>query len=78
MTLERYRVGEHRRACLELFDGNVPGSFHPDERCTHIRLDTLPSTAPFFERFGFEAVSVEPNGYGPGMDRVEMRRTLRP
>ena len=29
-------------------------------------------SAPFFARFGAAAVAFEPNGWGPGMDRIDM------
>ena len=44
--------------------------------CETARLDTSQHTRGFFERWGFIATSVTPNGYGPGLDRVEMRIML--
>ena len=44
--------------------------------CDTARLDTSQHTRGFFERWGFTAASVTPNGYGPGLDRIEMRITL--
>ena len=38
-----------------------------------VRLETSHHTRPFFERWGFAAVEVVLNGFGPGLDRVEMR-----
>ncbi len=39
-------------------------------------LDTTQRSRGFFERFGFEAVQVTPDGYGAGLDRVDMRLGL--
>jgi predicted GNAT family N-acyltransferase len=44
--------------------------------CTSIRLETIPETEAIFQRFGFERVELERDGYGPGLDRVEMRRAV--
>jgi predicted GNAT family N-acyltransferase len=41
-----------------------------------VELGTTQNTYPFFERYGFHTVSVEPDGYGPGLDRYEMRLSL--
>ena len=41
-----------------------------------VRLETSQHTRAFFERWGFRAVEVVPNGLGPGLDRVEMRVEL--
>ena len=43
---------------------------------TAIRLDTSQLTTGFYERYGFEVLSVIPNGYAPGKDRCEMRLEL--
>ena len=40
------------------------------------RLETSQHTRRFFERWGFKTVEVVPNGFGPGLDRVEMRSAL--
>lgn len=40
-----------------------------------IELQTSQHTRGFYERLGFEARSVEPEGFGPGIDRVVMVRT---
>ena len=37
------------------------------------RLATTPRVAPFFARVGYRHVADERDGWGPGMDRVEMR-----
>lgn len=38
-----------------------------------VLLDTSQHTAPFFAKFGFEAIRTIGNGYGPGLDKVFMR-----
>ncbi|HEU4753468.1 MAG TPA: GNAT family N-acetyltransferase [Armatimonadota bacterium] len=47
-----------------------------DAAFTSISLDTSQHTFRFYERFGFFTLSVAPDGYGPGMDRYEMRLDL--
>lgn len=37
-----------------------------------LRLDTSQYTYPFFERFGFRVTKVTKDGYGPGLDQVDM------
>ncbi len=37
-----------------------------------VRLDTSQKAEPFFRKQGFKATGVVKNGYGPGLDRVEM------
>lgn len=54
------------RACLDDIAINT--------MCRSVRLETSQHTRAFFERFGFEAVEITPNGFGPGLDRVEMCR----
>ncbi len=44
--------------------------------CETARLDTSQHTRAFFERWGFIATGVAADGYGPGLDRVEMRIVL--
>ena len=39
-----------------------------------LKLDTTPASRGFYARLGFEVVSVAPDGYGPGLDRVDMTR----
>lgn len=43
-----------------------------------LRLETIPQVAPFFRKLGYHVASVEPDGYGPGMDRVNMETGLTP
>ena len=47
-----------------------------DENIQSARLETSQHTQPFFERWGFKAIEVAPNGFGPGLDRIEMRVVL--
>lgn len=37
-----------------------------------VDLNTMPHTAPFFERYGFQVTRNTPDGYGLGQDRVDM------
>ncbi|MEH3122505.1 MAG: GNAT family N-acetyltransferase [Sphingomonas phyllosphaerae] len=37
-----------------------------------VRLDTSQHTQGFYARFGFEVERVVPDGYAPGLDRVDM------
>ena len=39
-------------------------------------LDTTQHSAPFFRRFGFEVANETPDGYGPGVDRLDLRLGL--
>lgn len=41
-----------------------------------LAVDTTPGVAPFFERNGFERLSDWPQGYGSGLDMVELRLEL--
>jgi ribosomal protein S18 acetylase RimI-like enzyme len=43
-----------------------------------VRLDTSQHTTGFYARLGFEVQEIEPGGYGPGLDRCEMRLALNP
>jgi N-acetylglutamate synthase-like GNAT family acetyltransferase len=38
-----------------------------------VRLDTSQHTRAYYERIGFRLLQVTPNGYGPGLDRCDMR-----
>jgi hypothetical protein len=46
------------------------------ENIQSARLETSQHTQAFFERWGFKAIEVVPNGFGPGLDRIEMRVVL--
>jgi GNAT superfamily N-acetyltransferase len=41
-----------------------------------VECGTTPLSAPFFEKQGFYPISIEKDGWGPGMDRIEMRKKL--
>lgn len=43
---------------------------------TEVELFTTPMVAPFFVRFGFVSQGVEKDGFTPGMDKVQMIKTL--
>jgi len=42
----------------------------------HVVLDTSQLSRTFFVRFGFVTTSTVPDGYGPGLDRYDMRLAL--
>jgi GNAT superfamily N-acetyltransferase len=42
-----------------------------------VRVNTSQSSRGFFERCGFRTVRVVPNGFAPGIDRVESEFALR-
>lgn len=42
-----------------------------------VRLSTSPRTRGFYERLGFVTVRVMRDGFAPGLDRCEMRLSLR-
>lgn len=44
-------------------------SYYPTHQ---LRLDTSQHTYPFFERFGFRVTKVTTDGYGSGLDQVDM------
>lgn len=39
---------------------------------TKIELSTSQYTNGFYERFGFVLSKITPNGFGPGLDRLDM------
>ena len=41
-----------------------------------LRIAASHKSAPFFARFGAEAVAETPNGWGPGMHRIDMELRL--
>ncbi|MBK8171535.1 MAG: GNAT family N-acetyltransferase [Sandaracinaceae bacterium] len=43
-----------------------------------VDINTSQHTAPFFESNGFATLYVTKDGYGPGLDRYDMRLTVRP
>ena len=47
-----------------------------NSRATKIRIAASHKSAPFFARFGAKAVAHVDNGWGPGMDRIDMELLL--
>lgn len=43
---------------------------------TKIKLSTSQHTNGFYERFGFALSKITPNGFGPGLDRLDMTLEL--
>ena len=43
---------------------------------TQVHLDTSQHSHPFYASLGFETCRVQPDGYGPGLDRYDMTLTL--
>lgn len=50
------------------------GGIDDEGGATRIELQTSQHTRGFYERLGFEARTVEPDGFGPGIDRIVMVR----
>ncbi|WP_067713311.1 GNAT family N-acetyltransferase [Nocardia yamanashiensis] len=48
-----------------------------DGTASHLLLVTSQHSRPFFERMGFQATGVEPDGFAAGLDSVNMRLELR-
>lgn len=46
------------------------------DEAKEIHIDTSQHSAPFFERFGFTITDTQKDGYGPGIDHVEMVKRL--
>ena len=42
-----------------------------------IHIDTSQHTAPFFEKYGFSIIKITKGFYGPEIDKVELRKTVR-
>ncbi len=47
-----------------------------DDGVDLVAMDTSPRTVGFFARFGFRVVATTPNGYGPGLDRLDLELRL--
>jgi ribosomal protein S18 acetylase RimI-like enzyme len=47
-----------------------------DERVGAVALSTSQHTVRFYEKLGFGVLEVSPDGFGPGLDRIDMRRDL--
>ncbi|HYH79188.1 MAG TPA: GNAT family N-acetyltransferase [Longimicrobium sp.] len=48
-----------------------------DGTASAVSLNTSQHTRGFYERLGFHAERVTPDGFAPGLDRVDMRLVLR-
>jgi N-acetylglutamate synthase-like GNAT family acetyltransferase len=46
---------------------------HEEPTVREVALNTSQFTSAFYERMGFQLISVERDGYSPGLDRCEMR-----
>lgn len=68
------RQEKHRRGYGRTLTHARIDAAKTDPRVKVIRLDCSQHTTGFYERFGFRVTSVERDGYGPGLDRCEMRR----
>lgn len=44
-----------------------------DPAVEFVHLNTSQHTRKFYEKLGFETLAVTPNGYGPGLDRCDLR-----
>jgi GNAT superfamily N-acetyltransferase len=47
-----------------------------DDGVELVAMDTSPRTVGFFARFGFRVVATAPDGYGPGLDRLDLELRL--
>ncbi len=56
------------RARLQAIAANTPACY--------VRLATSQHTAGFYQRYGFVVQSIQPDGFAPGLDEVEMRLSL--
>jgi predicted GNAT family N-acyltransferase len=68
---DRHRQGFGTRLLLERLR-----RIAANPKADAVILDTTPFSSGFFERFGFEAFKVTPDGYDAGLDRVDMRLEL--
>jgi predicted GNAT family N-acyltransferase len=76
LTWGMVRRSEHRRGLGSLLLAERLSMIAREPRVRAIVLDTSQHSRPFYERHGFRAVAVTPGGYGPGLDRVDMRLEL--
>ncbi|MEJ2205260.1 MAG: GNAT family N-acetyltransferase [Gemmatimonadota bacterium] len=49
------------------------GALRADPRARRVELNTSQHTVGFYEAMGFRTLAVQPDGYGPGLDRCQMR-----
>lgn len=70
------RRTEHGRGLGEqLLRARLAG-IRADQRADHVVLHTSQHTRGFYEGLGFVTERVAPNGYGPGLDRCDLRLGL--
>ncbi|HEU4743569.1 MAG TPA: GNAT family N-acetyltransferase [Meiothermus sp.] len=68
---ELHGTGLGKRLLLERL-----GRIVQNPQVTSIRLDTSQHTRGFFAKLGFVTLAIVPNGYGPSLDRYNMRLSL--
>lgn len=71
VSRERHRTGLGRL----LFQARLE-RIRSDPAAKDVALNTIQHTRGFYERLGFYTERVLPNGFGPGMDRCDMRLEL--
>jgi N-acetylglutamate synthase-like GNAT family acetyltransferase len=69
--------GRHRQGIGSLLLGERLKRIAADGRALRVVLDTSQHSRGFFERHGFQVVSIQADGFGPGLDRCDMRLSLR-
>jgi ribosomal protein S18 acetylase RimI-like enzyme len=69
--------GRHRQGIGSLLLRERLKRIAADGRALTVVLDTSQHSRGFFERHGFQIVSIQPDGFGPGLDRCDMRLSLR-
>jgi GNAT superfamily N-acetyltransferase len=57
------------RRMFDFLIGRIKGP----QRAYPVYLDTSQHSLPFWEKMGFRVYEQEPDGYGPGLDRYDMR-----
>jgi ribosomal protein S18 acetylase RimI-like enzyme len=67
---------EYQRQGLGSLLARVRASALGWEGCDVVRLETISTTAGFFETLGFSTVRTDVDGHAPGIDRVEMKLVL--
>ncbi len=68
---ELHRRGLGRRLARHRIEGALT-----DPGVSQVALQTSQHTADFYRALGFEVVEIEADGFGPGMDRYDMRRPV--
>jgi hypothetical protein len=70
------RRDQHRHGVGNFLMTTCVAGILTTENIQAARLETSQHTRTFFERWGFKAMEVVPGGFGPGLDRIEMRVVL--